>query len=884
MTNEEIPKAYDPKACEGKLYKFWEERGYFGADPNADRPKYCITIPPPNITGELHLGHALQHAIHDALVRWKRMSGYETLCLPGMDHASIATHKQVEAELRKEGLSRFDLGREKFLERAWAWKEEYGGKILDQLKALGCSYDWPRLRFTLDDHYADAVLEVFVRMYNKGWIYRGLRVTNWCPGCHTAISDLEVEHKEVAGHLWHIAYPARDGSFELVVATTRPETMLGDTAVSVHPSDSRYKAYVGKTVILPLMERELPVIADAYVDMEFGTGCLKITPAHDPNDFEIGETHNLPQVTVIGTDARMTEEAGEFAGLDRFEARDRVVAALEGKGLIREIEDYSHSVGHCARCGTMIEPLLSLQWFVAMKDLAKLALDAIPGGKNQEIVEYIPDRYARLTQEWLENIRDWCISRQLWWGHRIPMWYCEACEEPVASKTRPEECPKCGKGDFKQDEDILDTWFSSALWPFVVLGWPDDTPELKAFYPTDIMITARDILYLWVARMIMTSLEYDGRIPFREVFVHATILDKHGRRMSRTLGTGVDPVDLKENYGADATRLGLLLMAAKGQDIRFGVERIEQARNFANKLWNATRFILLTVPGGPAQAQELKTARSLPLRWIRSRLAATIEQVSEAIADYRFDDAANSIYTFVWSEFCDWYLETAKTHLDAGGEGAQEAASGIVSILEETLRLLHPFMPYITEELWQLITQGDGSIMVADYPKADPGWRDADAESEMAALQEIVRSIRNVRAEIEFPASERIETTVAAPRDMLSSLESNQGWIEFLGRAQLTALDSNSEEATALLTKRHVTAVAGPCRLVFPQADVAREIERLEKALGKAQAEVARAEKKLGNAKFIENAPPDLVEEERTKLSDWQAREAEIRERLASLR
>jgi valyl-tRNA synthetase len=723
----ELPKAYDPKSVEAHWYQFWLEHGYFHADVDPTRPAYCITIPPPNVTGELHMGHALQHSVHDLIIRWKRMQGFNALCLPGTDHASISTQMKVVQQLAREGLSRYDLGREKFVERCWEWTEKYGGAILNQLKSLGCSYDWRRIRFTLDPGYYRAVLTAFVHFYDRGWIYRGLRVVNWCPECQTTVSDLEVVHKTVESSLWRIRYPAEDGGEGIIVATTRPETMLGDTAVAVSPKDERYQGRVGKRVVLPLVNRVIPIVADEFVDPEFGTGAVKVTPAHDPNDFDIGQRHALPSIIVIGKDGRMTAEAGAYAGLDRLEARQQIVATLEAEGLLVSLEPYSHSVGHHDKCDTVVEPLAMEQWFMRMRELADLALQQIREGK----VGFVPERFTGAEIQWLENIRDWNISRQLWWGQRIPVWTCSACGEVIVQVDPPETCTRCGKETLEQDPDVFDTWFSSALWPFATLGWPDTTPELEYFYPTDLMITGRDILYLWIARMMMCSGEFLGKEPFREVMVHPTVMTHEGKRMSKSLGTGIDPLELTAEYGTDATRFGLVYQCGGSQDIRFSRDRLEMSRNFCNKLWNASRFVLMNlgdrpreqVTGPPAVATDLPLAD----RWVLSRLERTVAAVNEALQTLAVDDAAQRIYNFVWDEFCDWYVELAKPRLMASSgplpdeEGPHEESNPdvrgvLLYVLERTLRLAHPFMPFITEAIWQSLPGAGESLMIARYP------------------------------------------------------------------------------------------------------------------------------------------------------------------------
>ncbi|MEN6356883.1 MAG: valine--tRNA ligase, partial [Armatimonadota bacterium] len=713
----ELPKVYDPTNVENKWYKFWLDKNYFHPQPDESKSKYSITIPPPNVTGSLHIGHALCYSIQDVLIRWKRMQGFNTLCLPGTDHAGIGTQNKVEQALAKEGLTRHDLGREKFLERVWAWKKEYGGQIIHQFKTMGFSFDWERERFTMDAGYTDAVLESFIRLFDKGYIYRGARVINWCPRCRTAISDIEVEYVEQRSHLWHLRYPLEDGSGYIIVATTRPETMLGDTAVAVSPGDKRYEAMVGKNVKLPLTDRLIPIVADEHVDIEFGTGAVKVTPAHDPNDFEIGMRHKLQQIVVIGPDGSMTQEAGtDYEGLDRFKARRKVVDDLDKLGLLDHIDDYSHSVGTCERCHTTIEPLLSEQWFCKMKELAGPAIDVVKQGK----VKFHPDRYEKIFVEWMENVRDWCISRQLWWGHRIPIYKCDECGEVVAARSREDAISKlkCGHSSVTQDTDVLDTWFSSALWPFATMGWPKQTPELKSFYPTDVLVTSREIIYLWVARMIFSSLEYLDKIPFEDVYIYATVLNEEGKRMSKSLGTGVDPLELIGKFGADALRFALIQQTGMNQDIKFSDKRVEDTRNFGNKIWNASRFVIMNLEGYGGEGLD-EDALHLEDRWIISRLNRVIETVNSSLATYNMDVAARAIYEFLWSEYCDWYIELAKPRLRGSDEEKSQVQSVLYYVLEATLRLLHPIMPFITEEIWQALPHEGESIMFAPYPEVD---------------------------------------------------------------------------------------------------------------------------------------------------------------------
>lgn len=866
----QMAKAYDPKSIEPNRYAFWEKSGFFYAEVEPGRPRYCITIPPPNVTGELHMGHALQHTIHDTLVRWKRMLGLNTLCVPGTDHAGIATNRQVEKLLAEEGTNRWQIGREKFLERCWEWTHKYGGTIIQQMKQLGCSYDWRRNRFTLDDHYVKAVLTAFVRLYEQGYIYRGSRVTSWCPHCLTAVSDLEIEYKEIQGYLWYIRYPFTEGSGYLVVATTRPETMLGDTAVAVHPEDERYKDHIGKKVRLPLLGREIPVIADPIlVDPLFGTGVVKVTPAHDPNDFEAGQRNRLPTVVVISKEGVMTKEAGPYAGLNRFEARQKVVEDLARQNLLEKVEEYTLSAGHHDRCKTLLEPLLSEQWYVRMRELANLAIQAIESGS----VRIIPERFAEPTLEWLRDIKDWCISRQIWWGHRIPVWTCSACHYQFAQVEPPAECPKCGSTSLEQDPDVLDTWFSSALWPFAVLGWPDSTAEMEYFYPTDLLITDRQILRLWVCRMIFMSCFFLKEIPFKEVFVHATVLNPEGRRMSKSLGTGIDPMELIENYGSDATRFGLLLMAAKGQDIRFSEERIETSRYFCNKIWNLTRFVLMNLQGPPSEEIGEPEEWNLEDRWITSRLHRTLRTVNLALEDYRLDDAAQALYSFLWDEFADWYVEIAKPRLQRGGVEAERARRLLLDTLETSLRLLHPFMPFVTEELWQVLKSAvdeedcwGPAVIVAPYPQPMERMINPEAEAQFEQIMALVRSVRNLRAEAGVQPGQKVEVYLVDPPETV--VEHLPFYIEALSRSTPHFTTRQEVPHPAL------SDLAGKTEVYLPLSelmDLDREMERLRKEMRSLQGELAQVEGKLNNPRFLERAPQEIVDKERRiyeELSD----------------
>lgn len=874
---ENLPKVYDPQSVESTWYKYWLEKGYFHAEVDPSKECYCITIPPPNVTGSLHIGHALCYTIQDALGRWKRMQGFNTLIVPGTDHAGIATQNKVEQQIAKEGLTRHDLGREKFLERVWQWKEEYGSTILNQFKRMGYSFDWERERFTMDEQYSEAVLEEFVRWFNEGYIYRGARVINWCTRCHTAISDIEVEYEEVASHLWHIEYPLEDGSGTITVATTRPETMLGDTAIAVNPEDMRYVGMIGKNAILPLMDRPIPIVGDAHVDPDFGTGAVKVTPAHDPNDFEIGMRHNLPSIVVIGPNGSMTDEAGRFAGMDRYAAREAVVDELKAQGLLVLEEDYAHSVGTCERCGSTIEPLLSEQWFVRMKEIAQPAIDVVKSGK----VSFIPDRYARIYIDWMENIRDWCISRQLWWGHRIPIWQCGECGEYMSAKSAPETCKKCGSSDLKQEDDVLDTWFSSALWPFAVLGWPRETAELKHFYPTSVLTTAREIIYLWVARMIMTSMHFLDEIPFGDVYIYATVLNEEGRRMSKSLGTGVDPLEIIDQYGADALRFALMQQAGKNQDMRFSAGRVEAIRNFCNKIWNMSRFVLLNldtaIPKKPSD-DRLKVED----RWILSRLQKTIEAVNAGLGGYDMDIAARALYEFLWSEYADWYIEIAKPRLR--GDDKDVVQYVLWHVLDTSLRLLHPFMPFITEQIWQSIPHEGESIMVAQFP-SDAGQVDESAEQRMNAVMEITKTTRNLRAELGVAPGKPVEVTIVPKSDAdKSAVEAGQGIIKILAKVSALVVAS---ESPATDGAKFVSAHLPIADVYIPMAglvDVDREIARLTNELAETERELARSSGKLTNEQFISKAPAHIIEKEQRIAQEATEKRAKLLERLEMLR
>ena len=872
---QQLQKAYEPREVEARWYKKWVSDNYFHAEPEPDKQPFCIVIPPPNVTGKLHLGHALDNTLQDILIRWRRMRGDNTLWIPGTDHAGIATQAKVEEQLAKEGKSRYDLGREAFLERVWEWKEQYGGTIINQLKGLGASCDWERERFTMDEGCSRAVREVFVRLYEKGLIYRGSYLVNWCPKCNTTISDIEVEHEEREGSLWHIRYPYADGSGFIEVATTRPETMLGDTAVAVHPDDERYHGKIGKMVVLPLLNREIPVVADEYVDMSFGTGAVKITPAHDINDFEMGLRHQLPKITVIGFDAKMNEHAGPYEGLDRYECRRRVIADLEERGLLVKEESHSHAVGQCYRCDTVIEPLVSKQWFVKMEP----AIKAAETGQ----IHFVPERFTKIYLGWLENIRDWCISRQLWWGHRIPVWYCD-CGEMIVAIEDPKSCLKCGSSHLQQDEDVLDTWFSSALWPFSTMGWPEETALQKQFYPTSVLVTGRDIIFFWVARMIFMGLEFKGIEPFKDVLIHGLVLDKHGKKMSKSRPeTIVDPQDIIDKMGADTLRFTLATGTSLGQDQRFQLEKVEGVRNFINKIWNAARFVLMNLEdySGAGTISD-PDQFSLVDRWILSRMQRVTDEVSEMLERYDMGGAANLLYEFTWSEYCDWYIELAKPRLKEGGAGRQVTQEVLISVLRQILELLHPYIPFVTEEIWQAIPHEGTSIMIAPWPTVSEELLDAQAEMEMGLIMELVRAIRNIRAETGVEPAKRIEAIIMANPERSDVVKANEIAICTLaGIGELKVELEESEPPT-----KAVSAVAGGVQVFLPIAglvDLELENQRLVKELATVQDEIKKLEGKLGNSQFVEKAPAAVVEKERQKLVTAQEKAEKIEGRLKEL-
>ena len=882
MPTSQLPPAYDPDAVEGPVFARWTNGRFFEQPVGGEGP-FTVVIPPPNVTGSLHMGHALNNTIQDVVIRRSRMTGRPTRWVVGTDHAGIATQNKVEQKLAAAGMSRHDVGRERFIELCWEWRVEHGSIIIEQLKRMGCSCDYSDEHFTMDDSYQKAVRRVFVDWFERGLIYRGKRIINWCPRCSTALSDIEVEHEELDSHLWHIRYPLRDavaGRDHVIVATTRPETMLGDTCVAVHPDDERYAALVGATVVLPLLGREIPIVADVYVDPSFGTGAVKVTPAHDPNDFEIAERHGIPKLNILNADATITAEGGPYEGLDRYEARTRVVADLQAAGLLVGIDDHVHAVGHCYRCHTVVEPWLSDQWFVDMKPLAAPAIDAV----RDDRVVFHPRRWENVYFHWMENIRDWCISRQLWWGHRIPVFYCDACGFQGASMDDLHACPTCG-APVRQDEDVLDTWFSSQLWPFATLGWPEETPELGFFYPTTVLSTARDILFLWVARMIMSGLDFVGDVPYRDVIIHPTVFNAEGKRMSKSLGTGVDPLDLMAHYGADGMRFGLMLQVTGNQDIKFSEDKLASSRNFANKIWNASRFVLMNlgddfVPGAPS-------VETVADAWILSRLADLAARVDEGLLAYEFGETARALYEFFWSEFCDWYIELAKPRLAAGGATRQAVLRNLVYVLDHALRLLHPMMPFVTEEIWGRLPLADEdsaeALMVAAWPEAADlaRFRDEDAERSIALVQELVTAIRAVRSR--YTVSPKVQLTVAvkaldAESMVLSSMADDIRALAGVGSLAISGDVVRPPHAA-------VAVAAGSEVYVSLEGlvDFAAERARVSAELGKAQAELEKVAKKLANEGFLAKAGPEIIEKDRAKAAELSATVAKLTGQLAEL-
>ena len=880
---KELPKVYEPREVEGRVYEMWEKNGCFEGHRDPDKRPFTIVMPPPNVTGQLHMGHAMDCTLQDILIRFKRMQGYAALWVPGTDHAGIATQIKVEEELRKsEGLTRYDLGREKFLERVWDWKHKFGNRIVEQQKKLGASCDWSRARFTMDEGLSNAVRHVFVSLYNKGLIYKGSRIINWCPHCVTALSDAEVEYKEKPGHLWHIRYPiaGEEGRY-VTVATTRPETMLGDTGVAVNPEDGRYRDIVGKKCILPLVNKEIPIVADAYVDMEFGTGCVKMTPAHDPNDFEVGLRHNLESIRVLDDNGKVVEGYGRYSGMDRYEARKAIVADLEEQGYLVKVEEHTHNVGTCYRCGTDVEPIISAQWFVKMEPLAREALRVVNDGE----VKFVPDRFSKIYTNWMENVHDWCISRQLWWGHRIPAWTCEDCGEMTVSETDPTECQHCHSTHIRQEEDVLDTWFSSALWPFSTLGWPNESSEdFKYFYPTDVLVTGYDIIFFWVARMIFSACEQTKKPPFHTVFIHGLVRDDKGRKMSKSLGNGIDPLEIAEKYGADALRFNLVTGNSPGNDMRFYTERCEAMRNFANKIWNASRFLMMNLT---IDRCELPGRLELEDKWILSKLNSVIPEVTENMERYELGVAAQKVYDFIWDSYCDWYIELTKTRLQGEDEDSKLRAQQVLCyVLTETLKLLHPFMPFITEEIWQALPHSGDYLMLQQWPQHRAELDFPEEEKAMELIMDAIRGVRARRAEMNVPPSKKAQLTVST----LERAVFEQG-IPFLKRLAYASdvtvegvADAGSDDA--MTAQGMVTVTTHAARLFMPLAelvDLEKEKARIEKELKKNRAELDKLEAKLGNPGFVNKAPAHVVEAEQDRAEKLRALLAKLEESAASM-
>ena len=870
----ELPKTYDPKAVEDKLYSFWNDSGFFHAEVNPKKKPYTIVIPPPNVTGQLHMGHAFDETLQDVLIRTKRMQGYEALWMPGTDHAGIATQIKVEENLRKEeGKTRYDLGREEFLKRVWDWKHKFGNRIISQLKKLGSSCDWERERFTMDEGCSKAVREVFVNLYNKGLIYKGHRIINWCPHCATALSDAEVEYETQPGKLWHIRYPLADGSGDLVVATTRPETFMGDTGVAVNPNDERYKHLIGKTCILPIMNREIPIFGDEYVDMGFGTGCVKVTPCHDPNDFEMGQRHNLEQILVFNEDATVNANGGKYEGMDRYECRKAVVKDLEEGGYLVKIEDHEHNVGTCYRCGTTVEPMTSAQWFVKMAPLAKPAMDVVNEGKTK----FVPDRFSKTYLRWMENVHDWCISRQLWWGHRIPAFYCDDCGEMTVSKTDVHTCPKCGGTHIHQEEDVLDTWFSSALWPFSTLGWPDKTKELEYFYPTSTLVTGYDIIFFWVARMIFSGVEHMGETPFKTVYIHGLVRDAQGRKMSKSLGNGIDPLEVIDQYGADALRFTLATGNSPGNDMRFSDERVQASRNFCNKIWNASRFIQMNLTIDKDKAVELPAELALEDKWIISKFNTLVADVTRNIDQYELGLAASKLNDFIWENFCDWYIEIAKTRLQTGDENVQKV---LCYVLSGAMQLLHPFMPFITETIWQALPHEGPSVMVSKWPEYDEKLNFSVEEAQMESLMDAVRAIRNRRAEMNVPPSKKAKVLILTEKK--DTFSAGAGFFPKLAYAsEIELIDAVPADAAKM-----ASVVTGDAQLYMPMGDLIdfeAERARLGKEKKKVEDDIAFVMKKLNNPKFVDKAPENVVAAEREKADKLREHLAKLEESIAAL-
>lgn len=878
-----LSKTYDPKEFESRLYEKWMKEGYFSSTPNKEKEPFTIMMPPPNITGQLHMGHALDHTLQDVLIRWKRMDGYETLWLPGTDHASIATEVKVVQRIKEqEGKTKYELGRDEFMKRAWAWKEEFGGKIENQLKKLGDSCDWDKQRFTMDQGCNDAVKEFFIKLYEEGHIYRGNRIINWCPDCKTTLSDAEVEHEDQPGNFYHIKYFIKDSDRYLEVATTRPETMLGDSGIAVHPEDERYADLVGKTAILPLVGRELPIVADDYVDMEFGTGVVKMTPAHDPNDFEVGLRHDLEQINVMNEDGTMNEKAGKYAGMDRYECRKAIVEDLKEEGYLIKIKEHDHAVGTCYRCHTVIEPRLSEQWFVKMDELAKPAIEIL---KNREL-QFVPDKFDKTYLQWLENIRDWCISRQLWWGHQIPAYYCEECGEVVVARETPEKCPKCGCTSFKQDEDVLDTWFSSALWPFSTLGWPNNTEELNYYYPTNVLVTGYDIIFFWVVRMAFAAMFCMNEKPFSHVLIHGLVRDSQGRKMSKSLGNGIDPLEIIDQYGADALRFTLITGNSPGNDMRFYMERVEFARNFANKLWNASRFVFMNYDEelmNGVTREDVKANLTLADKWIISRANNIVKEVSANMDKFELGMALQKAYDFTWSEYCDWYIEMVKPRLYGEDVEAKKAALYTLTyVLEKVLKLLHPFIPFITEEIYNHLPTVDGMIIVSQWPEFSEEDNMAKEEAMMDIMMEGIRNIRNVRAEMNVPPSKKAKVIAVPTEERKEAIEAGKNYFVTLASASEVEIKDNEEG----IPEDAVSVVIDGVKIFIPLdelVDFEKELERLNKEKAKLESEIKRVNGKLSNQGFLAKAPQKLVDEEKAKKEKFEEMMKSVEERLESI-
>ena len=871
-----IEKNYEPKDFEERIYSNWLEKRYFEAHNDSDKKPFTIVMPPPNITGVLHMGHGMDNTLQDIIVRYKRMQGFETLWVPGIDHASIATEAKIVEQMRKEGITKEDLGREKFLERAWAWKEKYGGTILNQLKKMGVSCDWSRVSFTMDEHLTKAVKKVFVDMYNKGQIYKGERMINWCPKCMTSISDAEVEYEEEAGHLWHIRYKTPDGKDEIIVATTRPETMLGDTAVAVHPDDERYTHLIGKTVVLPIMNKEIPIVADEYVEKEFGTGAVKITPAHDPNDFEVGLRHNLEVIKVFTDDAHMNDLVPKYEGMDRLTARKAIVEDLEKLGALVKTENYSHNVGKCYRCHETVEPAVSKQWFMKMKELAKPANEAVRSGE----MKFIPERFDKIYFSWMDNVKDWCISRQLWWGHRIPAYYCEECGEMTVSAEEVTTCPKCGSHKMHQDEDTLDTWFSSALWPFATLGWPDETPDFKKFFPTDVLVTGYDIIFFWVARMLFSSIEHTGKVPFKHVLIHGLVRDELGRKMSKSLGNGVDPLEVIDKYGADSFRYALVQGTAPGNDMRYLPEKIEAGRNFANKLWNASRFAMMNF--GESELKHDESKMCIEDKWILSKANTAVKEITDCMEKYEFGVAIQKIMELIRDEICDWYIEMIKPRLyDMTNETRDEALYTLNEILKISLKLLHPFMPFITEEIYMNLKHNDESIMISAWPKYDEENNYKQEEEDIELIKEIIKNTRNIRANMNVAPSRKASMIFVTENSRV--IEEGKSFIEKLASADKIII----QKAKSGISDTAVSIAAPGMEIYIPfdeLVDIDKEIERLEKELLTYKNEIKRVEKMLSNEGFVAKAPASKIEEEKAKKVKYEELLIKTEERISSLK